>query len=94
MYSMQSFAVDGDKSQGRHEPARDFLEDGTWSTKSELVSVTQFFDFCLSKCGIIAIDFTLVRLVHAFTCAGILPRTLQSSLTLVQLEKIHPSRYI
>ena len=71
---MQSFAVDGAKSPGRHGPARDFLEDATWSTKSELVPVAQLFEFCLNKCGIIAIDFTLVRLVHAFTCAGILPR--------------------
>ena len=72
MYSMLNFAVEGAKSPDRHGPAPDFLEDATWSTKSKLhvVPAARLWN----KCGIITIDFISFRLVHAFTCAGILPR--------------------
>ena len=70
MYSMHNFAVEGAESPDGHGPAPDFLEDATWSTKSKLVPAARLW----GKCGIIVINFILFRLVHAFTCAGILPR--------------------
>ena len=76
------------KGPHRHGPAQNSLEDATWLIKKKLLvamPATRLLDFRSNECGIITIAFNLFRIVHAFTCAGILPRRHLTSLTLLSL---------